>query len=349
MKFTLLLMTVVIVCHQGTAQNTDSLVWHHQLKGKVERIMSYEVVLDSSSIVMDTLLQSERFYNQNGYLVKKVKYNAGEEVDHITEIQWNKEGLMLLYELRYLNSKEFNRTERYAYDSLGNMTENRTYKGGDNHLYFITSNYYDDKGQLRSKHACPAEYEKECSFYSFEYDNKGQMTKYTRGNEYTGLYAYDNLGNEIQDVLLKGKDTIKWYRTTYDDNNRPINVVHKLNEQDIRRYSFEYIEYDNSLTEIKTDLNTNQTLDKSIHFYDDRGNTIRIENHYDDGSKTATLEQIYNENNQLVEVISQNEKDFSDFIEIMEYDQVGNVTKMEYTKDGITSNEVYLFEYTYYE
>lgn len=225
--------------------------------------------------------------DRNGNEIKDTDYGAGEQLNWITEYEYDAAGNQISrhstrYESDGSSSQGYYDCES-SYDENGNITEVVRYDGNGKVQSRNTFAYDADNRQISS-----AEYGKDGSLKSetqSEYDNRGNEIKrehYNTEGKITSkiLMEYDENGHEVKYVKYDAAgNTVEKGEHEYDENGNAVKYVHYDGVRSVD-YSWES-EYDENGNEIK-------------HIeYDSEGNVNSIqESKYNDSGARIAFESL---------------------------------------------------------
>lgn len=223
----------------------------------------------------------EYSYDSRGHLTKKVGY-AGVYMSYINEeYDYDSQGNLIKTTIQYDESGSMKHWTENSYDNRGNLIKSAEYN--DKGIYNWTENSYDNRGNLIKS----AEYGSK-GIYSWtenSYDSQGNLTR-------SAAYWYNKLS---------------WERN-YDSQGRLVREVEE-GDDDYYEYNYEYDDWGNLKKTITCvpeiyDVPENFRYYLTIEYknkYDSRGNLIRREGYYNDGSLCCLTENTYDREGNLVQ------------------------------------------------
>lgn len=221
-------------------QNESKKAETIRIKNKINEQLTYRIDINTN----DSILTDQNFYNENGKLIKDLRFNEKGDIRYSYLIEYDDNNQMIK-QTGYNESGEISTVLTYKYDSNGNRTDyfqhkpdgtllnhqKRTYNKKNlntelhnnlkyGHGYYRSSKYfYNENGQY-SKIKSFNPKGKLIRLSKYEYDENGNKYKVfdvKNGNKVLSIqYEYDNKNNLITRRIIKLGKRIE-YR--YDDEN----------------------------------------------------------------------------------------------------------------------------------
>lgn len=303
--FLILLFPIIIFgCSKLKAEND---LEKENLKGKIKSIKytAYVAIEKFGEIekgeVLSFFKNEETFYNKDGFITEKIKFNGDFTVRETKKISYNEEykpteenyfdkNNQLLRKIKYhyvdtLISQEntYNsdgkliRNIKYQYDKNNNKIKEETTDSTGNQSKLFLYEYDQNKNLLETKSYSNG---KLLSSAQFIYDKKGRKIEYYRKNHFYNkeereTYRYDEMGNLLQQDNYTKNSLLSSIFYSYDENNNLINEKRTCFETGFAwcpSYEKQYFyDVNNNLIEEKSENN------KEEYIYDDNENwTQRI-------------------------------------------------------------------------
>lgn len=207
----------------------------------------------------------------------------------------------------------------YKYNSKGNVIEHLRFDGRKNQYTLKRYIEYDGYDRISKEHGINGP-----------------------GQEFKNEYDYDKHGNLVKITYYSGDRLIEIRKIKHDNHSREI-LVYNPNGQLTKRIVKKTDNDDNVIEEIQY-TSSNQIKKRFVYKYDDRGNQILAEKYYSE-ILTLRVSSIYDNDNNLVEVIHQTPDQSTFTNNFYKYDTGGKLLEEKWY--SASKNDYSSKKYTY--
>ena len=298
----ILIILLLTVFFSATAFSSDNIP--PKVNGKFKRCIvftsDYEQFGQSATKRVKSI---EAQYNDNGLIVKKIRYNSSDEFTSETYQYDNRDNLV---EITVYNtdSSERNKTQ-YVYDSRNNCTNERYITAG-NTINIRTDYTYNSLGLLIKK----IKYKLDGSVSStstYSYNEAGILieeqhieTRTNNSINTRNVYKYDSKDSATIITTYNNGVLATTAFNTYDRNGNIINIKTASPDSIINiNHSFEYDSHRNKIREVLVTSNTmrgiGSTMKNTVYRYDSYRNVVEENSYLRNNTKSPTfrVEYIY--------------------------------------------------------
>ena len=181
-------------------------------------------------------------YNDNGELVQTEQYDQDQILLQKTVNQYN-ENNRLEAQSNYYGDASEEYVTKYYYDDNDNVIKQEVYVDGNLDYVEKTASYKDGRLDTETEND---DYGKPMYINHYQYDEKGQVTVYTRdevqnNDRRTYEFTYNDNGDRVKDLIYDyDMKLIAKVNRTFDEQNRQTEIV----EEDLDSYRRIVMEYD---------------------------------------------------------------------------------------------------------
>ena len=181
-------------------------------------------------------------YNDNGELVQTEQYDQDQILLQKTVNQYN-ENNRLEAQSNYYGDASEEYVTKYYYDDNDNVIKQEVYVDGNLDYVEKTASYKDGRLDTETEND---DYGKPMYINHYPYDEKGQVTVYTRdevqnNDRRTYEFTYNDNGDRVKDLIYDyDMKLIAKVNRTFDEQNRQTEIV----EEDLDSYRRIVMEYD---------------------------------------------------------------------------------------------------------
>lgn len=181
-------------------------------------------------------------YNDNGELVQTEQYDQDQILLQKTVNQYN-ENNRLEAQSNYYGDASEEYVTKYYYDDKDNVIKQEVYVDGNLDYVEKTASYKDGRLDTETEND---DYGKPMYINHYQYDEKGQVTVYTRdevqnNDRRTYEFTYNDNGDRVKDLIYDyDMKLIAKVNRTFDEQNRQTEIV----EEDLDSYRRIVMEYD---------------------------------------------------------------------------------------------------------
>lgn len=181
-------------------------------------------------------------YNDNGELVQTEQYDQDQILLQKTVNQYN-ENNRLEAQSNYYGDASEEYVTKYYYDDNDNVIKQEVYVDGNLDYVEKTASYKDGRLDTETEND---DYGKPMYINHYQYDEKGQVTVYTRdevqnNDRRTYEFTYNDNGDRVKDLIYDyDMKLIAKVNRTFDEQNRQTEIV----EEDLDSYRRIAMEYD---------------------------------------------------------------------------------------------------------
>lgn len=299
---------------------------------------------------------TEEFFYENGDLVKKITVYASDGSHCVTEYKYtyNDEGVPEKKTEIFSRYHEAYMIE--TYDEKGNLTyqDSHTYKNNRFKKYTLT---YDDNGVVIGKIIEDDEGKKDT--YSYIYDEKGNVSKETyitpKGSESYVEYTYDYTVDEKGKVVKKTETDIYGLITvteyTYDEKGNETNWKEIDPDGRVEELSYIFTYNEKGQWTEKKAFKDGKLSQIGQRTYNERGDVATYATLSADGVLSSTMVYEYDQQGNLVKMESIPSKEVSasayKYLRILTYDDLGNILTEHNENYGFIQDYTYS-DYIYF-